>query len=321
MHEPDETLVAQTEKRIHIACATDDNFAPYAATMLLSALQKHPGQIAVHYLCPPEFSEINKTKISGMVKEYSSNILFHPIPDADVASLPPMRGIYRTVWYRVFLPDLLPETNRVLYLDADTFVAGSLDEIWQTDLEGKPLAAVANIIDPQFQSEQQQRCELPADAIYFNSGVLLMDLDLMRREGTMEQVLSYTRAHGERFIWGDQDALNAVLATNYLQLHPKFNSQCSLFFWSASHALYSSDVVREAMLEPQILHFEGGAGDHVRPWHYMCDHPFRHEYRKILRQTPWHRIELKDRNLKNMLRKYLPLPVYKFLRALKNRVY
>ena len=49
------------------------------------------------------------------------------------------------MWYRIFLPELLPDVDRVLYLDADTIAVDSLAPLWEIDLDDSYLGAVTNV--------------------------------------------------------------------------------------------------------------------------------------------------------------------------------
>lgn len=286
-----------------IACASDDRFAPICATMLHSLFTRNPGErIAVHYLCPPEFSTASQDKLRQLVESAGGEILFHVMRDELVQGLPPMRGIQRIIWYRVFLPLLLQDTERVLYLDADTLVVEPLRPLWETSLERVPLAAIPNTIHPDRRRAQQEALGLPESAVYFNSGVMLMNLPVLRAMNATERVLACGRRSDLKLVWGDQDALNAVLAAHYQPLHPRWNCQASLYFWPAARCMFGSTVVDEAIRRPAILHF--GGSDDGRPWHYLCQHPERNHYLEHLRQTPWRDYPLQGRTLKNVLHKH-----------------
>ena len=73
------------------------------------------------------------------------------------------------MWLRIFLPELMPDADKVLYLDADTLAVDSLAPLWDTDLSGHALGAVTNV----FQHNHVQRpaeLGLSGPEVYFNSG-------------------------------------------------------------------------------------------------------------------------------------------------------
>ncbi len=87
------------------------------------------------------------------------------------------------MWHRLFLPELLPAVAACLYLDADTLACDSLEPLWLTDLSGYWLGAVTNVFQPNHRGRPKE-LGLPSRDVYFNSGVLLMHLEEMRRDDT-----------------------------------------------------------------------------------------------------------------------------------------
>jgi lipopolysaccharide biosynthesis glycosyltransferase len=168
------------------------------------------------------------------------------------------------MWYRIFLPDLLPHTAKVLYLDADAIVADALEPLWETDLGDRYLAAVTNV----FQHNHVQRpaeLGLAGPEVYFNSGVLLMNLAQMRADGSSEAMLEYARANARQIEWPDQDTLNVVLGSRRVALDPRWNCMNSVFAFRSARKVFGRKAVREARRHPGIRHFEGpGAAN--KPW-------------------------------------------------------
>lgn len=272
---------------IHVACTSDARYLPYCATMLRSVLKHSAGRpVVVHFLAAPDLDPRHCDALRRVTEGAGGEIRIHTIGDERVAGLPAMRGIRRLVWYRLFLPELLPETDRVLYLDADTLVVDAIDSLWDQDFGGKPLAAVPNVIEPAMRRSLLPALGLPPDAAYFNSGVMLMNLEQMRASRCHEQVLDHARRHGERLVWGDQDALNAVLCAQYRPLHPRWNCMNSLFFFPYSRDVFSASDLEAATRAPAILHFEGPG--EVKPWHAQSTHPLKQTYLRELRATLWH---------------------------------
>src|SRR3954470_246136 len=112
---------------LHVACAADESYVGHSAAMLHSLLVRNPGAgVEVHYLHPPRFDAAMRDSLRGLVTRHGGQVEFISIDDDAVRDLPTTGRIPRVMWYRVFLPDLLPGVDRVLYLDADTLVVDSL---------------------------------------------------------------------------------------------------------------------------------------------------------------------------------------------------
>lgn len=279
-------------------------YLPHCAAMLHSVFAHRQGQqCQVHFLHGPELPVAELQPLAEMVERLGGTFVAHFIPAAWVEGLPRLSQIPAVMWYRVYLPQLLPAQTRVLYLDCDTVVMDDLASLWQTPLDGLYLAAVANVLEERVK-DWPQALGLPPQAFYFNSGVLLFNLDQMRTDGMTEKLVAFGREQAARLRWPDQDALNAVLGRQCQFVHPRWNCQNSLFYYPRSREVFGAAQVREAIRQPGIVHFEGG--NIVKPWHYLSKHPYRRAYLEHRRQTPWPQVEFQDRTVFNALLRLLP---------------
>jgi UDP-glucose/galactose:(glucosyl)LPS alpha-1,2-glucosyl/galactosyltransferase len=290
---------------VRIALAIDAGYAPWAATTIASCLLSNPGdQVTFDVLHASTLSQREVEGIQAVVDNAHSSIEFHAVGPSTIGGLPTTAEFGTVVWLRFYLPQILSGHRKVLYLDADTFVAGNLADLWQTALGDAPLAAVANVVEPLLRPHVSDLgVEYPGG--FFNSGVLLLNLDLMRAEGSLDLLLRFARDHRELLVWPDQDALNAVFARRWLPLHPRFNAQSCLWGWRDwAVEVYGEDAVRQARRAPVIRHFEGRGL--CKPWHYMCPAPGYKEYRRVLATTPWANTPIEDRTPATRLIRLLP---------------
>jgi lipopolysaccharide biosynthesis glycosyltransferase len=269
---------------IHIACAADARYVAHVATAVRSVAATHPGAaIEVHFL---HASDLDPALVRGLQSMSGDGLQIrcHEIAPGAVAGLPAWGRIPATMWYRILLPELLPDVARVLYLDADVLVVDSIAELWGLELEGAYLGAVTNVPE-RHRLGHAADLGLEGPERYFNSGVLLLNLELMRRDGATAALRACARQNLDRLLWPDQDALNLVLGERRVDLHPRWNLMNSIrgFRWSAD--LLGATAVEEAIRRPAIVHFEGPAQN--KPWHVLCDHPHRVVYERHRRETPW----------------------------------
>jgi lipopolysaccharide biosynthesis glycosyltransferase len=285
---------------LRVACASDQRYVPHAATMLRSVLAHASDEpVSIHYLHGPGFPAGARDRLTTMVREGGGEISFHHVPDDRVAGMPSWAYIPQAMWYRVFLPELLPDVDTVLYVDIDTIVLDSLTPLFDLDLGHRYLAAVTNVFQPH-ERHRPAQLGLRAD-VYFNSGVLLLNLDAMRRDDCTTSIREYAMRHSERPGWPDQDALNVVLGEGRLPLHPRWNCMNSvlLFPWAAD--VFGGEAVAEARANPAIRHFEGPAIN--KPWHYLCDREMREVYLEHRSHTPWARFRLEGATPANGVRR------------------
>jgi lipopolysaccharide biosynthesis glycosyltransferase len=166
------------------------------------------------------------------------------------------------VYARLLIGDLLPTGwDRVAYLDSDTITRRPLTDLWNTDLGGNLLGAVRDdyiptIASPYGLPSWRQR-GLDPDLPYFNSGVMLIDLDLWRRTRLGEQALQYLAEHRGDIRLFDQDALNAVAAGQWRQLDTVWNVTG---YWRKPHRRTGRH--RDILTAARIRHFAG----YGKPW-------------------------------------------------------
>lgn len=294
---------------LHVSCAADARYVAHSAAMIHSVLA-HAGdeQVHVHYLHGPAFEAADVDLLTQMVRAQGAAISFWSIPDERVADLPTIdhrtsdagEAISSPMWYRIFLPELLPDVDRILYLDVDTIVADDLRPLWETDVTGKYVAAVTNV----FQSDHIKRViglGLDDPREYFNSGVLLFNLAEMRRADCTRALREYARAPRTPLVWPDQDVLNAVLGSRRQALHPRWNCMNSVLRFSQSLYVFGANAVLEARRSPGILHFEGPTIN--KPWHYDNESEFRELYFEHRRGTPWPNVQLEGRTPRAIARR------------------
>jgi lipopolysaccharide biosynthesis glycosyltransferase len=167
--------------------------------------------------------------------------------------------------------------SRAIWLDCDLVVTGDLARLWDMDLAGRYALAVQDHGVPFVSSpggvSQYERFGLPADAGYFNAGVMLLDLDLLRRDEIPARAIEYLLQHRDTVVFWDQEALNAVLAGKWGALDPRWNHIANP----------RGALPGEGPDGPWIYHFAGN----VKPWAYPTADPSHALYYRYLDQTAW----------------------------------
>jgi lipopolysaccharide biosynthesis glycosyltransferase len=268
-----------------VITAADSNYGDVLKVMLVS-LVRHgnlPSSVPITVLTLQ-----NDLRVFEGDRWYS--VLGHKIRFRAVDELPDELPVYghvsKLTYARLHIPKVVAaSTHRVLYIDADTMIRSSLNELWEHDwLRGRPLAAVHEAGTSQISMPggifNWQELGLPGDLPYFNAGVLLLDVDAVRQSGDFEKVIAYMICHGRRIISWDQGGLNAIFANNWGMIPSRYN-------WSTAlnqpairrrHLPLSEQNPNDAV----IVHFSGSGM--CKPWHVNCLSPFRHEYRELMRE-------------------------------------
>ena len=129
-------------------------------------------------------------------------------------------------FYRLWLPSLLPEIAKCIYLDTDIIVCKDLRELYETDLGDCCLAGVRGFAfysfpDTRNKEKHAKRLCLPDMEHYVNAGMMLMDLRKMRDWKLEEQ---FETALKRNFACQDQDVLNVVCFGRIMNLPFRYNA-------------------------------------------------------------------------------------------------
>jgi lipopolysaccharide biosynthesis glycosyltransferase len=292
-----------------VACAANEEFLAPVSAMLHSLGQAVDGAVEVVLLHDEDLSHEGRSRVERTVRDTGGTLRFVAVPAERLAAFPSGR-FPRTIWARALLPELLPDAARVLYLDADTIVLDSPAPLWSTDLGDAPFAAVANPLYPFMDDWPRERLGIDDIRQYVNSGVLLLNLDQLRREDAPGRLLAFARAHPENPC-PDQDALSALFGARHASLHPRWNAQVTLWDLRMDQMPFTEAEVHEARRDPAIVHFIGP----FKPWHYLCRHPYADRYFAHLAATPWPAPAIEGRTPVNrVLRRLSPTTVDRWFR-------
>lgn len=287
---------------IELACIADGDYLRHTGAMLHSALSASaPASFSIRVLHGVPIAKADRARLQQVTQGFGAQLRFEHIDDARAAQFP--SGYFpRVVWLRILLPELMPDATRVLYLDSDLIVTDDLCPLWATDLGEHLLGAVTNPFYPFMPDHPRLHLSINSPRDYFNSGVLLMNLERMRVEGTAAKLCEFARTHPGN-PYPDQDALNDVCRDRWLHLHPRWNVQSTLFELPLEQLPLPAKEIVEALARPAVVHFIGP----FKPWHYLCRHRRQTLYFEHARATPWGVPVLEGRNLRNAILRRLPL--------------
>jgi len=274
MNDPDITIVS----------AANDCFVPHLATLILSILKTKKDETKINfYVIDDAISLVSKEALNRMVNEYNASISYLQIDTLKFEDMVESDRIPKTAYFRIAIPNYLKHTDikRAIYLDCDIIAKDDIETIWNLDLGDNLLAAVE---DAGFH-QRLDAMEIEADSdIYFNSGMMVLDIEKWRAERISEQVLKFATENSDELKFHDQDALNAILHDRWLMIHPRWNAQAYIITKEKKHPTKHGNLeYTEACNEPALIHFSG----HVKPWHSESDHPFRDDYLNLRAETPF----------------------------------
>jgi lipopolysaccharide biosynthesis glycosyltransferase len=289
-------------KTLHVACSPDGRLAADCAVMIASLVDTNrTNDLHIHLLRDERLPLDDLRALTDIATVGGARFTSHDVDDEQVAHLQYSERFPRNAWYRVLLPSILSDEARALYLDADTLVTGDLAPLSLIELDGAWVGAVTNPLYEHMVPRIQSLVGIPDRRSYFNSGVLLLDLDAWREHGVVDRTLETARTH-PHFAWPDQDVLNMVLLGHRLPLHPRWNAMPAVFELPMRFLPYTMEEVKAAAADPAIVHFVGP----YKPWHYRSRHPYRERYFDYLASTPYAGRAIEGHSLANGLLRRLP---------------
>jgi len=281
------------DKVLCVAYAADDRYAKYLGISLLSLLQANAAFEAIEcYVLDCGIGETNRQRLQGIAGEHSCNLTFLSVEHIEQKLN--LQGAAFTIsvasYARLFMPSLLPpEVEKLLYLDCDTLVADSLEELWNTPLEDYYIAGVHDTVDVYF----QKVIGFAPEISYINAGVLLINLKRWREDGLEARFGEFIRGLNGQVPHHDQGTINGVCGESRLLLPVRYNLTSNLYSFSV-HTIeriyflkryYTQTEMDAALCSPGIIHFTSGLVG--RPWEEGCIHPERERFLSVMRQTPW----------------------------------
>lgn len=198
---------------MNIAFTVSDNYIDYMGTTLLSILKHNKEEAITVYLLTTAISPYSLFKLKRLEKDYEQLTIKVRVVDASQFDNLPLNRSHITrpeVYFRMAFPSLLPEVDKILYLDSDLLVKKDLTTLWHTDLEGNYMAAVS---EPPSEGgfDYRKSIGMRQPELYFNSGVLLMDLKKMRNDGIEKRLLACGQEIKDKILLQDQDIINVAL--------------------------------------------------------------------------------------------------------------
>lgn len=301
-----ETDIRTQPADVVVVCATDDAYVMPLATMLYSAGENlRVGSRMLVFILDGGVSAENKAKLRESLVDFPLELCWISFNAEILQQFAVSHHVSHTAYYRLLLSEVLPQTvSKVVYLDCDLLIRGDLKEIWDLDLGDHTLMAVPDIacpfVDarlgmPNFRRaspylaslrpiENYPDLGISGSAMYFNSGVMLIDIERWRKRQITQQLLTCLRDN-QAYIWcWDQYALNVVLSQQWAPLPLQWNLGSHAFEYPGSRCSpVERDAFEQMLGDPRVIHFT----TEWKPWHYGIRHPYREQFFATLDQTAW----------------------------------
>lgn len=289
---------------IHIALSVYDpkgTYSRHAGVVIASVLRNTDEDTCFHILHDETLTKENRRRLKetvnmscskssrkghGTVDFVDVSTAFSTVDDVDMEKI--SLRFTRGALFRLMLPDIMSNLDKVIYLDCDIVVTMDINDLWQKDLKGHAFAAVPlrNVTteddalplpdDSIGRSEIKVNAKGLSDERYVNSGVLLLNLEKMRAalsEGTMfVKAVHYIVSHGSAL--PDEEFLNVEYLGDILFLERRYNADPG------------DENYNDVFSMQRIWHFGGhskiwnafsGSNADILYWHYLALTPWKEE--------------------------------------------
>lgn len=260
----------QEEGVLPIVFTTDKNYYLYIGVAIQSIIEnKSNGTKYDILILETGLTIFEKEKLEDLAKD---DVHIHVLDVAEICKeyklneLMAINHLSQAAYIRLLLCEILKNYHKVIYLDCDLVVLTDLSEIYYgTDLSRHYAAVVKDYLigsvfinRPEFVQYMEEVLHVDDLSMYFNSGVMIFNLDLMRTDKIQDKLLKTALVNNKFF--HDQNVLNSVLYKKVVYLNGAYNVNYFLYF----------DLYRDAMPEsyfeefrkPKILHYASGN----KPW-------------------------------------------------------
>lgn len=248
------------QKTINILVTLDENYIPYLNVMLSSLLYSNPEEYFDIYLlhsCVRQQALEDTNRIIGN----RGKLTAIQVSDARLENAPTSSRYPYEIYYRIFAAKYLPQSiEKIIYLDPDLVVNKSLRELYEMDMNDYYFAAASHT-GPVLRKINEVRLDMDEESPYINSGVMLMNLSLLRKEQRYEDVFDFIEKKKSLLLLPDQDIISSLYGSRIYSLD-QFRYNMTEFLFQR-HAPFERDFnlnwVREHSV---IIHYCG----RNKPW-------------------------------------------------------
>lgn len=270
------TAPAFAENNVAIAVAANDYFIPYCATFLKSVAEH--GNSKKNYdilLLSQDVSDVNIKKMEKLLSAWENVSLRVIDPSVLIDQYTfHIRGHFsKETYYRLVLPELLPNYDKVLYLDSDMIAMDDVAKIYDENVDGYLLAACHDADTAGLYNGYEKDKKRYTDKVlklkepyqYFQAGVLLLNLKEFRKRYTTKQILDFAVSENWQLL--DQDILNKLCEGAVKYIDMSWNVMVDFTGVRISQIIalaprWLNEMYQEARKNPKIIHYAGPQ----KPW-------------------------------------------------------
>jgi lipopolysaccharide biosynthesis glycosyltransferase len=255
-----------TSQAIRLVTAADAGYVPYLSAMLTSVRHNLDSSVRLDVTVLTRDLDPKAVRWPNRRQSDSLRCVAPDVPPGSVLPMGPNDHLTVDAYHRIFMESAFEHcVKRIVYLDSDLVVLDDLSKLASVDLGGRTVGAVMDYAVRRWGGPRTcpaLKLQIDgADRGYFNSGVMVIDLDAWRSRGVKDSATRFLLENSDRIYCWDQDALNYALADDWCPVDPRWNRMC---YWDRPEfedLPFPADVMA-SLADPFIIHFTGRR----KPW-------------------------------------------------------
>ena len=275
---------------IPISMALDNNYIyPTIVAITTMLIHSNPRTIYHYYIMhSPDFSEENKEMLEDFEIKYNNCKIYLINMKNSYKDAKTDKHLSTPTYYRLSLSELLPNLDKIIWLDGDTITYADLKEMYDIDMINYLYKGLL---------DESPNC---VDHITFNNdkcicaGVMLINLKDLRKENIVKKFSEFIRENNDKLTWHDQTTINALCYDKIDILPPKFGiynylNKSFLLYKNRLNRYkykYKNEEYTEAFSNPKILHFV------FKPWHFFWEFDKSESWMPENKNEWWHYVNV-----------------------------
>lgn len=260
---------------VDLLFTADGNYA-VRIPVVLKSLYVNDKSTSYHvHLIYDSLSEEVLCKLENFSAKLGYDFSSYSIKEKYFGNAPVNKHYSQMMYYRLLAADILPKSiDKVIYLDPDVLIINPLEPLWKMDLEDKMFVAASHTEEKRV-LDNINKIRLGISSAYFNTGVMLMDLNKCREKVRIDEIVDFIEKNEYRLLLPDQDVFNA--------LYSKYVKSIPDEIWNYDVRKYTQYYIQSAgkiegnwiIQNTVVLHYCGKD----KPWNKQYKYRFGDLYR------------------------------------------
>lgn len=210
---------------VPIFLSSDNNYVPFVATTIASVCD-NTKSFCEFYVIDGGINPDDRSKIMALSEQFKNfSVEFITIDyDKYFKNFREITYLGLSTYSRFLIPELKPEKTKCIYLDVDIIVIDDIKKLFDIKLDNYVIGAVKDTGNSKYLNYVKQSIGLPANSIYFNAGVLLINNSKWVVQNITQKLFDIEQKYREKLKIADQDILNICFQNSYKLLDIKYNT-------------------------------------------------------------------------------------------------